>query len=237
MSTTCNYIDTSHSLHLEHVLLGLLQKRSEALFPVCKSDLSRELHSLPFPPLHLRAGKARKTASQLHPKYRWAGNARWYWQSLTGINSLYNIIQFTISLQCHGHFYSATCLNCGEKYSSADLKEDIFNEATPICQKLVTKSNTEDTAESTTDILLGHITDKPKLTDSLSPEKESTDTDGTTKTPDAHTADPADRVADLSTVIPVQRCCGGVIKPDIVFFGESLPKVIAPTPVSPSVNW
>ena len=104
---------------------------------------------------------------------------------------------------------------CKAKYSCADIKESIFAEQIPFCKKLVQK---EVKIESVP------IPTNPILKDeSTVPNKLENEIFSSSKTPEI-----TEFKISKPLCGPVQMQespCGGVIKPDIVFFGESLPKV------------
>lgn len=87
-------------------------------------------------------------------------------------------------IQCHGHFHTASCMTCKEKYSSEEIKGDIFAQRIPRCRKLRQKKRMKTFVES-------EVPTCPTEEDIF----------------ESYVAE-----------------CEAVIKPDIVFFGESLPK-------------
>ena len=102
-----------------------------------------------------------------------------------------------IVFKCHGHFYTAHCLNssCRTEYKISDLKKRIFESKVPYCDTPIVK-HTAMEAEAYHEEVLKLPPGDPKLeeirTKFFQKEKEP---------------------------------CNAVIKPDIVFFGESLPSV------------
>jgi len=117
---------------------------------------------------------------------------RLYSQNIDGLEKQAGIDKV---IQCHGHFYTAHCLNssCRTEYKISDLKKRIFESKVPYCDTPIVK-HTAMEAEAYHEEVLKLPPGDPKLeeirTKFFQKEKEP---------------------------------CNAVIKPDIVFFGESLP--------------
>jgi len=117
---------------------------------------------------------------------------RLYSQNIDGLEKQAGIEKV---IQCHGHFYTAHCLNnnCRTEYQISDLKKRIFESKVPHCDKLIFKSTNMEEEAFHEEIL------------KLPP------------------GDP--KIEEIRTKFyqKEKEPCNAVIKPDIVFFGESLP--------------
>jgi NAD-dependent deacetylase sirtuin 1 len=115
---------------------------------------------------------------------------RLYSQNIDGLEQQAGIEKV---IQCHGHFYTAHCLNCKAEYQISELKERILASKVPHCDALIVKHTQMEIEEYHENILL------------LKP------------------GDP--NIEELRTKFNAKEKepCNGVIKPDIVFFGEPLP--------------
>ena len=102
--------------------------------------------------------------------------------------------------KCHGHFYTAHCLNssCRTEYKISDLKKRIFESKVPYCDTPIDnwKPNSIIDAEAFHEEVSKLPPDDPTI-------------------------------EDLRALFyhKEKEPCNAVIKPDIVFFGESLPSV------------
>ena len=105
-----------------------------------------------------------------------------------------------IIFKCHGHFYTAHCLNssCRTEYKISDLKKRIFESKVPYCDTPIEKWKPNSIMDA--EVFHEEVLKLP---------------------PD----DPT--IEDLRTKFYTKEKepCNAVIKPDIVFFGESLPSV------------
>ena len=105
-----------------------------------------------------------------------------------------------VIFKCHGHFYTAHCLNssCRTEYKISDLKKRIFESKVPYCDTPIEKwkPNSVMDAEVFHEEVLKLPPDDPTIED-LRPQFYHKE----------------------------KEPCNAVIKPDIVFFGESLPSV------------
>merc|ERR1711953_873207 len=120
---------------------------------------------------------------------------RLYSQNIDGLEKQAGIDKV---IQCHGHFYTAHCLNssCRTEYKISDLKKRIFESKVPYCDTPIDKwkPNSLIDAEAFQDEVLKLPPDDPTIED-LRPQFYHKE----------------------------KEPCNAVIKPDIVFFGESLP--------------
>jgi len=120
---------------------------------------------------------------------------RLYSQNIDGLEKQAGIDKV---IQCHGHFYTAHCLNssCRTEYKISDLKKRIFESKVPYCDTSIEKWKPNSIMDA--EVFQEEVLKLP---------------------PD----DPT--IEDLKTKFYTKEKepCNAVIKPDIVFFGESLP--------------
>ncbi|KAK9330905.1 DHS-like NAD/FAD-binding domain-containing protein [Lipomyces starkeyi] len=118
-----------------------------------------------------------------------------YTQNIDNLES-YAGISTDKLVQCHGSFAFATCQNCGHKVPGQELFPDISIGVVSRCKQ-----------PASTD------SDNSSLSSSSRKRKRKPIDD-----------DEDEQDADESTDAAYQTRCNGVMKPDITFFGEALPK-------------
>ncbi|KAK9389771.1 DHS-like NAD/FAD-binding domain-containing protein [Lipomyces mesembrius] len=120
-----------------------------------------------------------------------------YTQNIDNLES-YAGISTDKLVQCHGSFAFATCQNCGHKVPGQELFPDISIGVVSRCKQPKQPAPTE--------------SDNSSISSSRKRKRKPIDDD----------EDEQD--ADESTDAAYQTQCNGVMKPDITFFGEALPK-------------
>ncbi|KAK9241393.1 DHS-like NAD/FAD-binding domain-containing protein [Lipomyces kononenkoae] len=106
-------------------------------------------------------------------------------------------------VQCHGSFASATCQTCGHKVPGQELFPDIRMGVVSHC-KLPASADADDSSSSTR---------KRKRKAAYDEDEDEDDDD-----------DDQEQAVQESTLAGSRSLCNGVMKPDITFFGEALPK-------------
>jgi len=107
-------------------------------------------------------------------------------------------------IQCHGSFATATCTKCAFQCSGEEIKTKILSEQIPLCPKC-------ENFRQTTAKTHSQISVSSSCADSKARESTRLDVTAAEKLPSL-----------MYSVDPLFE--KGVLKPDIVFFGESLPK-------------
>ena len=149
-------------------------------------------------------------------------------------------------IQCHGSFASATCMRCKASYTCEDVRSDIFAQIVPKCRKCAQPEPPSSSSELSTEgssqlertaIAVQNVNDNPSLTEgassstvtaSLSPSQQDSSVDvagrGNQASPENPTgASPSRPPTSTESDALALNLPANVIKPDIVFFGESLP--------------
>ena len=133
---------------------------------------------------------------------------RIYTQNIDGLEESAGVSNDKV-VYAHGSFTGATCLKCRAKYNATDIATGVQNEATiPVCHRRIAKK-----AKTTTKIKPVEIPAERR-----SSRKRSCNQSGSNNNSLANEFHPP----------PVEPgCCGGIIKPNITFFGEKLDNTIS----------
>jgi NAD-dependent SIR2 family protein deacetylase len=123
---------------------------------------------------------------------------RVYTQNIDGLEEQAGVEKAKV-VYAHGSLLNATCMKCGTKCSARDIAGDVKAGVIPQCQRIKekrAKARKESSAQ---------LTDKPKSTRTLRKRsfQQYSEVDG-------YCAPTKEGV------------CGGIVKPDITFFGERL---------------
>lgn len=120
---------------------------------------------------------------------------RVYTQNIDGLEEQAGVQKSKV-VYAHGSLLDATCMDCGAKYNAQDIAGDIIEGRVPICCKeKKVKSQTKEGAAK--------LTAKSSRTLRKRSFQQYSEIDGFT--------------ADAK-----EGLCGGVVKPNIIFFGEKL---------------
>ena len=135
-------------------------------------------------------------------------------------------------IQCHGSFASATCMRCKASYTCEDVRADIFAQIVPRCEKCADEVVDVDVQpESQPPQQPNHASD---IENSLSSAADTSITEAqitpTTSAsfldkPTASQSRPSETDSEDYPFSDQRLNPTNVIKPDIVFFGESLPEL------------
>eukprot|EP00804_Cyclotella_cryptica_P005654 CCRYP_000026-RA/>CCRYP_000026-RA protein AED:0.05 eAED:0.05 QI:91/1/1/1/1/0.66/3/1867/215 len=124
---------------------------------------------------------------------------RLYTQNVDGLEELAGVNKNKV-VYAHGSLLNATCMKCGAKYTAQDIASDVKEGRVPMCtrsKERKTKIATKNTA--------ANLQDKPVHTRTL--RKRS--------------FQQYSEVDEINTTAN-KSSCGGVVKPNITFFGEKL---------------
>lgn len=112
------------------------------------------------------------------------------------IDTLERVAGIENVIECHGSFATASCTRCKHKVEAIDIQEDILHQRIPMCK----------------------LCESP---DSIGTTSRTTETDTDPETTEQDTTQFSPRPEHPFNYN--QLVAAGVMKPDIVFFGESLP--------------
>lgn len=136
---------------------------------------------------------------------------RIYTQNIDGLELSAGVSQDKI-VYAHGSFTGATCMKCKAKYQSSEIiaSHNNVEEGVPVCHRRIAKKTR-----------ISHNTATKKKKDSIQipPERRSTRKRSSTQS-SSHNNEFCPPSVD-------QGCCGGIIKPNITFFGEKLDNTIS----------
>ena len=103
-------------------------------------------------------------------------------------------------IQCHGSFATATCTTCKYKVDAEHIREKILNQEIPHCEKC--KKDVEEQPEQNIETTLPESVDSTQQTESTQPSQDT---------------------GNEPSLVYKKNNSAGILKPDIVFFGEGLP--------------
>jgi NAD-dependent SIR2 family protein deacetylase len=135
---------------------------------------------------------------------------RIYTQNIDGLEESAGVTNDKV-VYAHGNLSGASCLKCRAKYNATDIAAGVQNEATiPVCHRRIAKK-----AKTTTTTTIKPIEIPAERRSS---RKRSCNQSGSNNNSLANEFHPP----------PVEPgCCGGIIKPNITFFGEKLDNTIS----------
>lgn len=113
-------------------------------------------------------------------------------------------------IQCHGSFATATCTTCKLQVDADHIREKILNQEIPYCEKC--KINETFEVKSPEDINC-----KTRVEEESSKVSENI--------PIGNSVDPIENESTNEQIIYKKNNSAGILKPDIVFFGEGLPEL------------
>eukprot|EP00986_Skeletonema_menzelii_P000573 scaffold160_cov157-Skeletonema_menzelii.AAC.30 len=128
---------------------------------------------------------------------------RIYTQNIDGLESQAGVDEEKI-VYAHGSFTGATCMKCKAKYQSSEIASDV-KAGVPVCHRRIAKK--------------GKVSRNATKTNSIEipPERRSSRKRTSTQ------STLSNNMAEKFFPPPVEKgCCGGIIKPNITFFGEKL---------------
>ncbi len=110
-------------------------------------------------------------------------------------------------IQCHGSFATATCTTCKLQVDADHIRTKILNQEIPYCEVCNVKYTDETTAVTP----MTETEQLETIHEAKSSNEESTDTD-------------YDPLKETDSLMYKKNSSAGILKPDIVFFGEGLPE-------------
>ena len=133
-------------------------------------------------------------------------------------------------VELHGALARVICLDCGHASSREDVQRRILQEnsewaerlglsETALATDLETAAETARATEGSRVASAGREHSEPA---GPSPSRTSTKADAVESAPDGDAELPAEAIESFR--VPVCEACGGVLKPDVVFFGENVPR-------------
>lgn len=133
---------------------------------------------------------------------------RIYTQNIDGLEQSAGVSEERI-VYAHGSFTVATCMKCKAKYQSSEIiaSHNDVEEGVPVCHRRISKKTK-----------ISHNTSAAKKKNNsiqIPPERRSTRKRSSTQS----TFNTSNNFCPPSVE---QGCCGGIIKPNITFFGEKL---------------
>ena len=132
---------------------------------------------------------------------------RIYTQNIDGLEQSAGVDENKI-VYAHGSFTGATCMKCKAKYQSSEIASDV-DAGIPVCHRRIAKK--------------GKVSQNTAKTNSVEipPERRSSRKRSSTQSS-------FNNMSEEFYPPPVEKgCCGGIIKPNITFFGEKLDNTIS----------
>jgi NAD-dependent SIR2 family protein deacetylase len=131
---------------------------------------------------------------------------RIYTQNIDGLEQSAGVDENKI-VYAHGSFTGATCMKCKAKYQSSEIASDV-DAGIPVCHRRTAKKG----KVSQNNIAKANSVEIP-------PERRSSRKRSCTQSSSNHT--------EFHPPSVEKGCCGGIIKPNITFFGEKLDNTIS----------
>ena len=132
---------------------------------------------------------------------------RIYTQNIDGLEKSAGVDENKI-VYAHGSFTGATCMKCKAKYQSSEIASDV-DAGIPVCHRRIAKK--------------GKVSQNTARANSVGipPERRSSRKRSCTQSS-------FNNMSEEFYPPPVEKgCCGGIIKPNITFFGEKLDNTIS----------
>lgn len=146
------------------------------------------------------------------------------------IDTLETVAKIQNVIQCHGSFATATCTTCKFKVDSDYIKEKIFKQEIPYCDKCKSNeifknnnSNEQDVEENASSNEVVVVESEPMKTKSEASLDVDTTTTNSNENNDSSTTASFLSSVNAACMLRHQGKSAGILKPDIVFFGEGLP--------------
>lgn len=128
---------------------------------------------------------------------------RIYTQNIDGLEQSAGVDKDRI-VYAHGSFTGATCMKCKAKYQAHDIASEVQAGSIPVCHSRFAKKTKNNT--------------KVAVSIEIPPERRSSRRRSSTQSTSNNS-----NMAEEFYPPPVEPgCCGGIIKPNITFFGEKL---------------
>lgn len=130
---------------------------------------------------------------------------RIYTQNIDGLEQSAGVGEDKI-VYAHGSFAGATCMKCKAKYQAHDLASAVQAGSIPVCHRRIAKK--AKISQNNTKTTSFGIPLERRLSSRIRSSTKST---------------PSNNMSEGFYPPPVEQgCCGGIIKPNITFFGEKL---------------
>lgn len=142
---------------------------------------------------------------------------RIYTQNIDGLEESAGVNKDKI-VYAHGSFSGATCMKCKANYQNSDIASEVHLGSIPVCHRQIAKKAKISQAST--------VTVKTSSINFPSPERRRS----SRKLSSTNTLSMSNsnRMAEEFYPPPVKPgCCGGIIKPNITFFGEKLDNSIS----------
>eukprot|EP00164_Ancoracysta_twista_P002587 GFYU01003442.1.p1 GENE.GFYU01003442.1~~GFYU01003442.1.p1 ORF type:complete len:397 (+),score=108.48 GFYU01003442.1:17-1207(+) len=133
-------------------------------------------------------------------------------------------IQGESLVEAHGSFAKAKCLRCKRMYDQNFVKQEIFESVLPRCkaERYLPRPESPTASEAEVDADAVADAENENENENEGPRNTAAEDDG-----DDAESETAQAIADITAQLkdpkPDPMHCGGIVKPEITFFGEALP--------------